>query len=65
MKNTDEQGEAKSAPPEVTKLPRSRCMKCGLVGVSSIVTAGACRNTVACAKRHRRAVEDAGTQADG
>jgi hypothetical protein len=57
MKNTNQQGETKSAPPEISKLPRKRCALCGMVSVAAMMDDGKCRNAIACSKRQRRAQE--------
>jgi predicted RNA-binding Zn-ribbon protein involved in translation (DUF1610 family) len=60
VKNTDEQGETKSAPKEIPKAARYTCTECGMTGVSPMVVplgnvgAGRCSNRAACAMRVRR-----------
>lgn len=59
-KKTDERGETKSAPPEIAKLARTTCTKCGLAAPAPMVVRdgtsdfGACSNVFACGKRAAR-----------
>jgi predicted RNA-binding Zn-ribbon protein involved in translation (DUF1610 family) len=53
-KNTEKQGETKSAPKEIAKMATTACTSCGLAAVQPIVVKGKCANAIACAKRRRR-----------
>lgn len=55
-KNPTVQGETKSAPKDIAKLPRFVCPRCRLESPAPIVTAQrGCSNDVACARRVSRA----------
>lgn len=38
---------------EIEKSPRSRCLDCGMIGVSAMVKDKKCVNILACARRQR------------
>jgi uncharacterized OB-fold protein len=40
--------------PEIQKLPRTKCARCGLVAVNPVVVNGKCRNRIACEMRIER-----------
>lgn len=40
--------------PEIKKLARTRCARCGMLACAPIITDGRCRNEVACQLRVER-----------
>lgn len=53
-KNPAAQGETKSSPPEIPKLARFQCERCGMFGPAVMIAGGVCLNVIACRKRETR-----------